>query len=76
MSVHIPCFSWRSICDMHHDFSTEAELRPKSLIFVLLLFIYSFTLFFIFGRWLLFSVGKTVIITAANANTTTAPPAP
>lgn len=54
----------------------KAEIRPKSLISILLLFIYSFTLFFIFGRWLLFSVGKTVIITAANANTATAPQAP
>lgn len=56
---------------MHHDFSTEAELGPKSLIFVLFLFLFviSFILFFIFGRWLLCNVGKTVIISAANANT-------
>lgn len=49
----------------------KAELRPKSLIFVLFLFLFviSFILFFIFGRWLLCNVGKTVIITAANANT-------
>ena len=56
----------------------KAELRPKSLIFVLFLFLFviSFILFFIFGRWLLCNVGKTVIITAANANTATAPQAP